>query len=57
MEASDFIVLIAFGLAWWLGLYLLGRDLRNPQLRFTGLGLATLSRPGPGRLPSDRRRP
>ena len=40
MVASDFIVLIAFSLAWWLGLYLLARDLRNPQLRFTGLGLA-----------------
>lgn len=33
--------LVAFSLAWWLGFYLLGRDLQNPQLRFTGLGLAT----------------
>ncbi len=33
--------LFAFCLAWWLGLYLLGRDLKNPQLLFTGLGLAT----------------
>lgn len=40
MAASDLVLLMAFGLAWWLGLYLLGRDPRNPQLRFTGLGLA-----------------
>jgi hypothetical protein len=33
--------LFAFCLAWWLGLYLLGRDPKNPQLLFTGLGLAT----------------
>jgi len=39
MESSDLALLIAFGLAWWLGLYLLGRDLHNPQLRFAGLGL------------------
>jgi hypothetical protein len=31
--------ILAFGLAWWLGLYLLGRDLANPLLRFAGLGL------------------
>ena len=31
--------LVAFGLAWWLGLYLIGRDVSNPQLRFAGLGL------------------
>ncbi|MCI0393388.1 MAG: hypothetical protein L0322_00435, partial [Chloroflexi bacterium] len=34
-----FLELLAFTLAWWLGLYLLGRDPANPQLRFTGLGL------------------
>jgi uncharacterized membrane protein YkvA (DUF1232 family) len=42
MEDSQTIIeLFAFCLAWWLGLYLLGRDLRNIQLRFTGLGLLT----------------
>lgn len=40
MALTDLILLITFGLAWWLGLYLLGRDPRNPQLRFAGLGLA-----------------
>jgi hypothetical protein len=30
---------IVFGLAWWLGLYLLVRDPRNPLLRRAGLGL------------------
>lgn len=39
MSASDVTLLVAFSLAWWLGLYLLGRDPRNPQLRFAGLGL------------------
>jgi hypothetical protein len=41
MEVAPLVLaLIAFALAWWLGLYLLGRDLANPQLRFAGLGLA-----------------
>jgi hypothetical protein len=31
---------LAFGFVWWLGLYLISRDLRNPQLRYAGLGLA-----------------
>jgi len=35
--------IVSFSLAWWLGLYLLGRDITNPQLRFTGLGLVTYS--------------
>jgi hypothetical protein len=30
---------IAFGLAWWLGMYLIARDLRKPLLRRVGLGL------------------
>ncbi len=33
----------SFSLALWLGLYLLGRDITNPQLRFTGLGLVAYS--------------
>ncbi len=33
------VELIAFTLAWWLGLYLLSRNLNNAQLRFAGLGL------------------
>ena len=28
-----------YGLALWLGLYLIGRDPRNPQLLLAGLGL------------------
>lgn len=32
--------LVSFALAWWLGLYLLSRDVGNGQLRNTGLGLA-----------------
>ncbi len=31
--------LITFFLAWWMGLYLLGRDLKNKRLRYTALGL------------------
>jgi hypothetical protein len=34
------VELLTFVLAWWLGLYLLSRNMRNPQLSFTGLGLA-----------------
>ena len=30
---------LAFALALWLGLYLIGRDPANPRLRFAGLGL------------------
>ncbi len=30
---------ITFSLALWLGLYLMSRDLTNPQLRYAGLGL------------------
>jgi hypothetical protein len=33
------IALIAFAIAWWLGLYLLARDARKPLLLRTGLGL------------------
>lgn len=32
--------LLTFTFAWWLGLYLLSRNLKNPQLLFAGLGLA-----------------
>jgi hypothetical protein len=40
METGLLILeLLAFALAWWLGLYLLSRDLANPLLRFAGLGL------------------
>ncbi len=40
METGPLILeLVAFSLAWWLGLYLIGRDVSNPQLRFAGLGL------------------
>ncbi len=35
--------LFAFCLAWWLGQYLIGRDLKNPQLLFSGLGFATFA--------------
>jgi hypothetical protein len=31
---------LAFAFVWWLGLYMISRDLRNPQLRYAGLGLA-----------------
>lgn len=31
--------MVTFGLAWWLGLYLLARDPGKPLLRRTGLGL------------------
>lgn len=42
MDTGPLILeLVAFGLAWWLGLYLIGRDVSNPQLRFAGLGLAS----------------
>jgi uncharacterized membrane protein YkvA (DUF1232 family) len=42
MDTGPLILeLVAFGLAWWLGLYLIGRDLSNPQLRFAGLGLVS----------------
>jgi hypothetical protein len=34
-----FLELAAFTIAWWLGLYILGRDRRNPLLVYTGLGL------------------
>ncbi|HEY0639661.1 MAG TPA: hypothetical protein VGD67_18595, partial [Pseudonocardiaceae bacterium] len=30
---------VVFGLAWWLGLYLLARDPAKPVLRHAGLGL------------------
>jgi hypothetical protein len=33
------IKVVAFGFAWWLGLYLLARDLTKPALRRAGLGL------------------
>jgi hypothetical protein len=33
------LTVVAFGFAWWLGLYLLARDLRKPLLRRAGLGL------------------
>ena len=33
--------IVAFALAWWLGLYLLSRDLTHLSLRFAGLGLMT----------------
>jgi hypothetical protein len=33
--------IVAFALAWWLGLYLLSRDLSHLSLRFAGLGLMT----------------
>lgn len=42
MDTGPLILeLVAFGLAWWLGLYLIGRDVSNPQLRFAGLGLVS----------------
>ena len=42
MELGLFVVeFFTFCLAWWLGLYLLGRDLSNPQLRYAGLGLVS----------------
>lgn len=42
MDTGPFLLeLVAFGLAWWLGLYLIGRDVSNPQLRFAGLGLVS----------------
>jgi hypothetical protein len=31
--------LLTFFLAWWMGLYLLGRDLKNKKLRYTAFGL------------------
>ena len=34
------VELLTFFLAWWLGLYLLARNLNSRHLRFTGLGLA-----------------
>jgi hypothetical protein len=33
------IKVVAFGLAWWLGLYLLARDATKPALRRAGIGL------------------
>ena len=33
------LTVVAFGFAWWLGLYLLARDPRKPTLRRAGLGL------------------
>ncbi|MFI7678444.1 hypothetical protein [Actinophytocola sp. NPDC049390] len=33
------LTVVAFGFAWWLGLYLLARDPRKPVLRRAGLGL------------------
>ena len=30
---------VVFGLAMWLGMYLLARDVRKPRLRYAGLGL------------------
>ena len=33
------IKVVAFGLAWWLGLYLLTRDVTKPALRRAGIGL------------------
>src|SRR5690242_19335229 len=30
-----------FGIACWLGLYLINRDLHSPRLRYAGLGLVT----------------
>lgn len=42
MDTGPLILeLVAFGLAWWLGLYLIGRDVSSPQLRFAGLGLVS----------------
>ena len=40
MGVSTLAALVpVYGLAWWLGLYLLGRDLRNTRLALTGAGL------------------
>ncbi len=40
MTANVLIVFVlVYGLALWLGLYLIGRDPRSPRLLFTGLGL------------------
>jgi hypothetical protein len=33
------IMVVAFGFAWWLGLYLLARDVTKPVLRRAGIGL------------------
>jgi len=32
-EPAKLIKVVAFGLAWWLGLYLLARDVTKPALR------------------------
>jgi hypothetical protein len=34
-----FLTPVVFGVAWWLGLYLIVRDPRNPLLRRSGIGL------------------
>jgi hypothetical protein len=39
------ISVVAFGFAWWLGLYLLARDAAKPTLRRAGLGLLGCSPP------------
>jgi hypothetical protein len=38
---NNLLEIIIFGAVWWLGLYLVQRDLRNPILRWAGAGLAT----------------
>jgi 4-amino-4-deoxy-L-arabinose transferase-like glycosyltransferase len=38
---NNLLEIIIFGAVWWLGLYLVQRDVRNPILRWAGLGLAT----------------
>ncbi|MDX1614142.1 MAG: hypothetical protein R3300_07510, partial [Candidatus Promineifilaceae bacterium] len=43
MNSPDLLALTVtvFGLAWWLGLYLLARDPADQALRFAGLGLVS----------------
>jgi hypothetical protein len=36
---AKLIYIIAFGVAWWLGMYLLARDATKPVLRRAGIGL------------------
>ncbi len=33
------LTMLAFAIAWWLGLYLIARDPHSPLLRRAGLGL------------------
>ncbi|MGF1470470.1 MAG: hypothetical protein ACFB50_01860 [Rubrobacteraceae bacterium] len=47
---THFSFVLVYGLALWLGLYLIGRDPRSPRLLLTGLGLVSYALAVAGKL-------